>query len=66
VGITLPDCRIDTLRSTGLRASVMEMELIRQMTTEAVDVVRTQYSADNFYKNIRKAVAGMTLSFQRQ
>jgi hypothetical protein len=44
----------------------MEMELIRQMTTEAVDVARTQYSADNFYKNIRKAVAGMTLSFQRQ
>jgi glycosyltransferase involved in cell wall biosynthesis len=65
-GIPLPDCRIDTLRSTGLRASVMEMELIRQMTTEAVDVARTQYSADNFYKNIRKAVAGMTLSFQRQ
>jgi hypothetical protein len=44
----------------------MEMDLIRQMTTEVVDVARNQYSTDNFYKNIRKAVAGMMLSFQRQ
>ena len=65
-GIPLPDCRIDTLRLTGLRASVMEMESIHRMTAEVVDVARNQYSAVNFYKNIRKAVGGLTLSFQRQ
>jgi len=64
-GIPLSDCRIDTLRSTVLYASVMGTDSIRQMTAEMVDVTRNQYSAVNFSMNMRKAIAGLTLSCQR-
>ena len=57
-GISLPDCHIDTLRSTVLKASRMDTDLIRQMTSEVVEDTRNKYTVKNFRKNIREAIAG--------
>ena len=64
-GIPLPDCRIDTLRSTLCRASGMETDSIRQLTTEVVEMTRNLYSVENFSRNIRQAIAGITISSLR-
>ena len=64
-GIPLPDCRIDTLRSTLCRASRMETDSIRQLTAEVVEMTRNLYSVENFSRNIRQAIAGFTISAPR-
>jgi len=64
-GIPLPDCRIDTLRSTLCRASRMETDSIRQLTTEVVEMTRNLYSVENFSRNIHQAIAGFTISSLR-
>ncbi len=63
-GIPILDCRSDALRSTVRLASVMEEDLIRKMSTEVVEMTRSQYSAANFSINIRKAFAQMMVSIQ--
>ena len=62
-GIPLQDCRIDALRSTLCRASRMETNPIRQLTTEVVEMTRNLYSVENFRRNIRQAIAGTLFPF---
>ena len=64
-GIPLPDCRIDTLRSTLCRAGRMETDSIRQLTAEVVEMTRNLYSVENFSRNFRQAIAAFTISSLR-
>ena len=64
-GIRITDCRIETLRSTLLRASGMETESIRLMTKEVVEEIRNLYSVENFNRNIRQAISKLAVSSRR-
>jgi hypothetical protein len=55
-GIPLPDSRIDALRSSAIRASRSETDLIQKMLADGVESTKTRYSIDNFRKNFSEAI----------
>ena len=59
-GVLLPDCRIDTIRSTISRVSKMEEAAIRKTTDEVVEETRRSYSAEKFRTDLRLAICRLT------
>jgi glycosyltransferase involved in cell wall biosynthesis len=63
-GIPLPDCCIDTLRSSLILAGRLEIDLIRKMAIEAVGITKKLYSIDNFRRNFRAAIEMIVVSLR--
>ena len=55
-GIVFPDCEVETIRSTVLKASTMQIDECRQRSARVQESTRRTYSVDNFRDNFKKAV----------
>jgi glycosyltransferase involved in cell wall biosynthesis len=64
-GIPLWDCGIDAVRSTALRASMMEQDWIRKMASKMVEETRDLYSVDNFRGDMLQAINQLVSSSNR-